>query len=170
PMNGDSACRHLSLESSKCMTLQMSSTDLTQANVDQSLTQSALACVSWSPGNGASHNRLKYPIVRTSEQPPGGNGPLTQTPPPHWSPMVQIAPSSQATVLFVCVHPVDGLQPSSVQALGSAQLVAVPVMQTADWQASPLVHAFPSVHAVPFAFAGLEHAPVAGLQVPAEWH
>jgi len=28
-----------------------------------------------------------------------------------------MTPSSQATELFVCVHPVDGLQPSSVHAL-----------------------------------------------------
>jgi hypothetical protein len=32
------------------------------------------------------------------------------------------------------------------------------------------VHALPSLHAVPFAAAGLEHAPVDGLHVPAVWH
>ncbi len=33
-----------------------------------------------------------------------------------------------------------------------------------------MVHAFPSVHADPFGFAGFVHVPVDGLQVPAEWH
>ena len=28
----------------------------------------------------------------------------------------------------------------------------------------------PSLHAVPLAFAGFEHAPVAGSHVPARWH
>ena len=41
----------------------------------------------------------------------------------------------------------------------------VPPLQT-----SPVVHAFPSVHAAPFDFAGSEQAPVAGLHVPASWH
>jgi len=42
--------------------------------------------------------------------------------------------------------------------------------QTPAWQASLCVQAFPSLHAVPLAFAGLEQAPVAGLHVPAAWH
>ena len=32
------------------------------------------------------------------------------------------------------------------------------------------VHASPSSQVVPFGFVGLEHTPVAGLQVPASWH
>ncbi len=32
------------------------------------------------------------------------------------------------------------------------------------------VHASPSSQVVPFGFAGLEHAPVDGLHVPASWH
>jgi hypothetical protein len=32
------------------------------------------------------------------------------------------------------------------------------------------VHAFPSLHAIPSAAAGFEHAPVLGLHVPATWH
>jgi hypothetical protein len=36
--------------------------------------------------------------------------------------------------------------------------------------ASACVHAFPSLHVVPFAAVGFEHAPVDGLQVPATWH
>jgi hypothetical protein len=38
------------------------------------------------------------------------------------------------------------------------------------WHVSLCVHALPSLHAVPSAFAGFEHAPVAGSQVPARWH
>ena len=32
------------------------------------------------------------------------------------------------------------------------------------------MHAFPSVHDVPSAFAGFEHTPVPVLHVPATWH
>jgi hypothetical protein len=32
------------------------------------------------------------------------------------------------------------------------------------------VHAFPSLHDVPFGFAGFEHTPVPVSQVPARWH
>ena len=35
---------------------------------------------------------------------------------------------------------------------------------------SVCVQAFPSLHAVPLGASGLEHVPVAGLQVPATWH
>jgi hypothetical protein len=38
------------------------------------------------------------------------------------------------------------------------------------WHVSVWVHAFPSVHAVPFTFAGFEHAPDVGSHVPASWH
>jgi hypothetical protein len=37
-------------------------------------------------------------------------------------------------------------------------------------QASLVVHALPSLQAVPLAALGFEHAPVLGLQVPATWH
>src|SRR3989442_281822 len=43
-------------------------------------------------------------------------------------------------------------------------------MQAPDWQESGCVQPSPSVQAVPSGFAGLEQAPVAGLQVPATWH
>jgi hypothetical protein len=39
-----------------------------------------------------------------------------------------------------------------------------------DWQLSVCVHALPSLHAVPSATGGFEHAPVLGLHVPAAWH
>jgi hypothetical protein len=32
------------------------------------------------------------------------------------------------------------------------------------------VHAFPSLHAVPFAAVGFEHVPDVGSQAPATWH
>jgi hypothetical protein len=44
----------------------------------------------------------------------------------------------------------------------------VPV-QVPPWQASPVVQASPSLHAVPLGAGGLAHAPVAGLHVPATW-
>jgi len=37
-------------------------------------------------------------------------------------------------------------------------------------QLSVRVQALPSLHGAPSALAGLLHAPVAGLQVPAAWH
>jgi hypothetical protein len=42
--------------------------------------------------------------------------------------------------------------------------------QAPAWQVSVWVHAFPSVHAVPFAFAGFEHIPDVGSHTPASWH
>ena len=36
--------------------------------------------------------------------------------------------------------------------------------------ASVRVHALPSLHVVPFAAVGLEHAPLVGSHVPAAWH
>ena len=38
------------------------------------------------------------------------------------------------------------------------------------WHVSACVHAFPSLHAVPFEAVGFEHVPVPGLHVPAAWH
>jgi hypothetical protein len=53
---------------------------------------------------------------------------------------------------------------------GLGQTVGVPAEHTPAWQVSVVVQAFPSLHVVPFAFAGFEHTPVVGLQVPALWH
>src|SRR5438093_10620423 len=41
---------------------------------------------------------------------------------------------------------------------------------TPAWQVSAVVHALPSLQAVPLATGGFEQAPVSGLQVPAVWH
>src|SRR5437879_13840203 len=43
-------------------------------------------------------------------------------------------------------------------------------VQTPLWQVSVCVQALPSLQALPLAFAGFEHVPVAGSQVPAVWH
>jgi hypothetical protein len=58
---------------------------------------------------------------------------------------------------------------TSAETAIDAQLFAPPV-HAPDWHESPLVHESPSLHALPSAFGGLEHAPVAGLHVPATWH
>jgi hypothetical protein len=67
--------------------------------------------------------------------------------------------------------PVDGLQipaawqeSSAVQEIGAIVRLHVP-----DWQVNTPLHAFPSSHDVPVAFAGFEQIPVNGLQVPASW-
>jgi hypothetical protein len=51
----------------------------------------------------------------------------------------------------------------------AAHVTAVPV-QAPLWQASAVVHAFPSLHVVPLALVGFEQTPVDGLHVPAVWH
>ena len=43
-------------------------------------------------------------------------------------------------------------------------------VQVPFWQLSVWVQAFPSLQVVPFAAAGFEQMPVAGLHVPATWH
>jgi hypothetical protein len=43
-------------------------------------------------------------------------------------------------------------------------------LQTPAWQVSVCVHALPSLHELPFVFAGLEQTPELGSQVPALWH
>jgi hypothetical protein len=49
-------------------------------------------------------------------------------------------------------------------------VVVLPAVQAPDWQTSLESHALPSLHDVPSVAAGLEHAPVRGLQAPATWH
>jgi len=46
-------------------------------------------------------------------------------------------------------------------------MTGLPPVQTPLWQLSVCVQALPSLQALPLAFAGFEHVPVAGLQVPA---
>src|SRR6185436_13327207 len=90
-----------------------------------------------------------------------GAGPPWQVPPPHVSFVVQALPSSHGSVLFVCVQPVAGLQPSSVQGLLSLQFGAGPPWQVPPPHVSVVVQASPSSHdAVLFVWV----QPVEGLQ------
>jgi hypothetical protein len=78
----------------------------------------------------------------------GVPAPAWQLPPPHASPIVHAFPSSQVFVLFACTHPVAGAQESVVQTLLSLQSsVPAPAWQLPPEQASPVVQAFPSLHA-----------------------
>src|SRR5882672_9829723 len=52
----------------------------------------------------------------------------------------------------------------------SPHVTALPPVHRPAWQVSFCVQAWPSSHEVPSAAGGLEHAPVAGSQVPAAWH
>ncbi len=63
------------------------------------------------------------------------------------SPVVQTLPSSQVAVLARCTQPVFALQPSSVHGLPSLQSNALPGWHAPDLHKSPIVQAFPSVHA-----------------------
>ena len=80
-----------------------------------------------------------------------GAGPPTQTPPAHVSFVVHASPSVQAIVLFVCVHPDAGSQPSVVQTFPSSQFSAGPPTQTPPPQVSFVVHTLPSLQAAPLA-------------------
>ena len=99
-------------------------------------------------------------------------GPV-QTPPWHRSPWVQALPSLQAVPsgLFGLVHaPVAGSHvPGSWHCSDDWQMTGFEPVHAPAWHVSLRVQEFPSLHRVPSAFAGLEHVPVAGLHVPAEW-
>src|SRR5688572_33418098 len=62
--------------------------------------------------------------------------PLVHAPPLQASPAVQASPSSHSSVLSVCVHPLAGSQPSSVQTSSSSQSTGVPPTQSPSAQAS----------------------------------
>ena len=68
-------------------------------------------------------------------------------------------------VAFYAVDPNDEAQ-YAVESLAE-QVTGLPPVQVPDWQVSVCVQALPSLHAVPFALAGFEQAPVDGSQVPA---
>ena len=97
---------------------------------------------------------------------------------------------------WYCAGPVTGLQVlisqelvGGVRAICGFEHAPVAGLQVpAEWHASLAVHVTPvpvhvpfvhasfevqallSLHVVPFAAAGFEHEPLAGLQVPATWH
>src|SRR5437870_3845067 len=87
---------------------------------------------------------------------------------------VQALPSLHAVPLLSCGlehSPVAGLQvPAMWHWSDAVQTTGLLPVQTPLWQVSVWVQAWPSLHAVPSLFPGLEHGPVAGLQVPAAWH
>lgn len=67
-------------------------------------------------------------------------------PPAQVSPPVQPLASSQATALFFCVQPDNGLQSSSVQGLPSSQTLAIPPLHLPPAHLSFSVHKLPSLH------------------------
>jgi hypothetical protein len=75
-----------------------------------------------------------------------GAGPPTHTPVLHESLVVQASPSEHDPPIGRCAQPVAGPQESSVQALPSSQFAGPPGRQLPWTQASPAVHALPSVH------------------------
>jgi hypothetical protein len=98
-----------------------------------------------------------------------GAAPPTHTPAVHTSPVVHALPSLQEFELFACTHPAAELQVSVVQGFPSSQLRGVPAVHAPATQCSPVVQALPSLHDVPFVFAGFEQVPVAGSHEPTSW-
>src|SRR5207244_11132016 len=67
--------------------------------------------------------------------------------------------------------PVAGSQaPASWHGCAGAEVTGCVPLHSPAWQVSVRVQALPSLQAAPSGFAGFEHAPVAGSQVPASWH
>lgn len=67
--------------------------------------------------------------------------------------------------------PVAGAQtPTTWHESSAVQTFAVPPVQVPAWQASPVVHALPSVQVAPLGAVGFEQLPLAGSQTPAMWH
>ncbi len=87
---------------------------------------------------------------------------------------MQALPSLQALPLAFAGFehvPVVGEQVPAVWHWSEAvQTTGLLPVHTPLWQVSICVQALPSLHELPLAFAGFEHVPVAGLQVPAVWH
>ncbi len=104
----------------------------------------------------------------------GTGAPGMHTPSAQWSlpaaQPVQRLPSSHGFVLFTCTQPDAGSQESSVQTFASSQRSGAPPRHWPLAQASLVVQALPSLHAVPSGAAGFEHWPVPASQVPATWH
>src|SRR5439155_1035015 len=111
----------------------------------------------------------------------------------HWSEAVQttglLPAQSPLWQVSVCVQALPSLHAVPLLAVGlehwpvavlqvpatwhwseAVQTTGLLPVQSPLWQVSVCVQALPSLHAVPSIVAGFEHAPVAGLQVPATWH
>src|SRR3989449_1055632 len=97
-----------------------------------------------------------------------------QTPPEQVSPVVQALPSLQALPLIFTGFehvPVLGSQvPTTWHWSEAVQTTGLLPVHTPLCQVSVCVQALPSLQALPLAFAGFEHVPVVGLQVPTVWH
>src|SRR5438034_50781 len=95
---------------------------------------------------------------------------------PAWSlhVSVPILPSSQGApsdLAGLLQAPVAGLQvPAEWHWSEAVHTTGFVPAQAPAWQVSLCVHALPSSQGAPLGLAGLLHAPVAGLHVPAEWH
>jgi hypothetical protein len=92
-----------------------------------------------------------------------------QIPDWHVSPDVQELPSLHEVPFATGTNeqmPLLGSQMSVLHWFPGEQTTGFEPVQTPDWQLSVWVQAFPSLHAVPFATAGLEQTPVDVLQVP----
>jgi hypothetical protein len=70
----------------------------------------------------------------------------------------------------VCETPLEGSQESAVHGFPSSTLTCAPLAHVPPWHESAVVQALPSVQAVPFGTAGLEHRPLVGSHVPIAWH
>src|SRR5689334_11114347 len=88
--------------------------------------------------------------------------------------MVQPLPSlhavPSATAGFEHAPVVESQVPAAWHWSLAVQITGSLPTQAPAWQESLRVQADPSLHAVPSATAGFEHAPVVGSQVPAAWH
>src|SRR2546425_837211 len=97
-----------------------------------------------------------------------------QTPERQESVWVQALPSLQAVPSGASGFeqtPVEGLQvPATWHWSLAVQATGLLPVQTPDRQESVWVQALPSLEGVPSGAAGLEQAPVEGVQVPATWH
>src|SRR5256885_1283029 len=83
-------------------------------------------------------------------------------------PSSQVTPSGFAGLERV---PVGGLLvPKAWAWTDVAQTSGLGAVPVPAWQVSVPVQALPSLQEAPLGFAGLEHVPVAGSQVPATWH
>jgi hypothetical protein len=104
---------------------------------------------------------------------PGGGVP-PHVPAVQVSPEVQVSPSLHAvpSARLGLEHvPVAGLHvPTSWHWSLAAHVTGLAPVHVPAWHVSDCVQALPSLHAVLFAAAGLEHVPVAGLHVPTSWH
>jgi hypothetical protein len=67
--------------------------------------------------------------------------------------------------------PVVGSQdPAAWHWSSAVQVTGLDPVHVPLWHVSVCVHAFPSLHVVPFVAVGFEQTPVPELHVPATWH